>query len=126
MKRTILIVEDHPDVRAGLHHSLDEQPDLEVVGLSETAEEAGDQASRTQPDVIILDQRLPGMSGIDAIPHIKRVATRTRVIILTADPTLVGRALAAGADAVVEKGRPGMLATLIHKCRAEQNPITEG
>jgi len=79
----ILIVDDHPVVRAGLSSMLATQPGIDVAGSASSGEEALDMVRRDMPDVVLLDLRMPGMSGIDTLLALKAMKAPARVIILT-------------------------------------------
>ncbi len=92
-KIRVLIVDDHAVVRQGLRTFLELQDDLssdspselpiQVVGEAANGVEAVDLASRTQPDIVLLDLVMPEMDGIQATPRIIESSPRTRVLILT-------------------------------------------
>jgi len=102
----ILVVDDHPIVREGLVAVLEDQTDFEVVGSTGSAEEALSLAGDLQPDVILLDLELPGMSGVEAIPRILQAHPETRVLVFTAYDTdeRVFGAIRAGARGYLLKG----------------------
>jgi DNA-binding NarL/FixJ family response regulator len=79
----ILIVDDHPVVRAGLSRMLATQPGIDVAGSASSGEEALEMVRRDMPDVLLLDLRMPGMSGIDTLLALKAMKAPARVIILT-------------------------------------------
>ena len=83
----VLIVDDHPVVRAGLTSMLGTQPNLEVVGSASTGEEALDMVRGRNPDVLLLDLRMPGMNGVDTLGALVKTGTSPRVIILTSFET---------------------------------------
>ncbi|MBI2884477.1 MAG: response regulator transcription factor [Candidatus Methylomirabilis oxyfera] len=95
----VLIVDDHPVVRVGLRSLLSREPTIEVVGEAGTAAEAVAQAARLQPDVIIMDVRLPDSSGVDACREIRNADPRVHIIMLTshADEDAVFNSIMAGA-----------------------------
>lgn len=101
----ILLVDDHAVVRAGLRNLIQDEPDLQVAGEASNRSEALRLAIELQPDILILDHRLPDGSGIGSIDALKRVAPRTRVLVLTsfADESLLLAALKAGADGYLLK-----------------------
>jgi two-component system, NarL family, response regulator DevR len=104
-KIRIVIVDDHALVRLGLTTLIDDQPNMQVVGEAGTGAEALRVVERVQPDVVLMDIRMPGESGIEATRNILSSFPRTRVVILTsfADDELVLRAIQAGAAGYVLK-----------------------
>lgn len=101
----LLLVDDHKVVRLGLRSLLDSEPDLEVVGEAATAAEAIQLAGHLQPDLVLLDVRLPDQSGIVACQQIRRRWPAIQVLMLTsyADEELVLEAIDAGAAGYVLK-----------------------
>ena len=79
----VLVVDDHTLFRRGLISLLAGDPRFTVVGEAGDAGEAQRRAADTQPDVILLDNHLPGVSGIDAIAGLKEVAPHAQVLMLT-------------------------------------------
>lgn len=104
-KTRILLVDDHDIVRLGLMTLLNDQPDMEVIGEASTAAEAVRTAKKLQPDVVLMDIRLPGEGGIEAAGQITQQVPRSKVVMLTsfADDELVVRAIRAGAMGYVLK-----------------------
>jgi two-component system, NarL family, response regulator DevR len=105
MSLKIVLVDDHEVVRVGLRTLIERQKDLQVVGEAGTAREAIEQVGRLAPDVVILDIRLPGRSGVEACSEIKSRWPDVRVIMLTSfpDDEVLFDAIAAGADGYVLK-----------------------
>ena len=101
----ILLVDDHEVLRAGLRSRLETEPDIHVAGEAGRAEQAVVKARALQPDLVLLDLLMPGGSGYEAIPEIKRVSPGSRVVVLSsqASPSSVRRALGAGASGYVPK-----------------------
>ena len=101
----ILIVDDHPVVRAGLTSMLGTQAELEVIGSASSGEEALAKLRQVEPDVLLLDLRMHGMSGVDTLTAMKRSAHDVRVIILTSFETDedIYRAVQAGAHGYLLK-----------------------
>ena len=101
----ILIVDDHPVVRAGLRSMLGTQAELEVVGSAASGEEALAKLSQAQPDVLLLDLRMHGMSGVETLLAVKHAGHDVRVIILTSFETDedIYRAVQAGAQGYLLK-----------------------
>lgn len=104
-KIRLLIVDDHPVVRMGLHLVQDLNPALKVVGEAATGAEAVAQAEKLKPDVVLLDYRLPDFGGHDVCRRIKSVSPATRVLFLSsyAMDTTAAAALDSGADGYLLK-----------------------
>lgn len=104
-KTRILLVDDHDIVRLGLMTLLNDQPDMEVIGEASTAGEAVKVAEKLNPDVVLMDIRLPGEGGIEAARQITAHFPKIKVVMLTsfADDELVMRAINAGAVGYVLK-----------------------
>jgi two-component system response regulator DevR len=83
---TLLVVDDHEVVRQGLVALLARRPGFQVVGEAGTVAEAVDSARRFQPDLVIMDVRLPDGSGIEACREIRADLPETRVVMLTSYP----------------------------------------
>ncbi|GLY68204.1 response regulator [Amycolatopsis taiwanensis] len=79
----VLLVDDEPLLRLGFRLVLDSQPDLAVVGEAADGAAAVRRAAELDPDVVLMDVRMPGMDGIDATREIVRKHGRSRVLILT-------------------------------------------
>jgi DNA-binding NarL/FixJ family response regulator len=101
----ILLVDDHKVVRLGLRTLLDSESDLQVVGEAGNAAEAIQLAGQLQPEVVLLDVRLPDRSGIAACQKIRQQWPKVQVLMLTsfADENLVLEAISAGAAGYVLK-----------------------
>ena len=79
----ILVVDDHTLFRRGLTALLQRDPQFEIVGDAGDAGEALRRAEALQPDLILLDNHLPGVNGVDALPALLEAAPRARVLMLT-------------------------------------------
>ncbi len=101
----LLVVDDHNLFRRGLIALLAQDSRFSVVGEAADAGEAQRSASRLQPDVILLDNHLPGVSGIDAIGSLKAAAPQARVVMLTVSENEedLAAGLRAGADGYLLK-----------------------
>ena len=101
----IIIVDDHEVVRLGLRALLEKQPGFTVVDEAGNAKEAVQKALQHRPEVVVLDIRLPGGSGIDACREIVTAAPEVKVIMLTsfAEDDMLFEAIAAGAAGYVLK-----------------------
>jgi two-component system, NarL family, response regulator DevR len=101
----LLVVDDHEVVRQGLVSLLDRRANLQVVAEAATVAEAIEQAHRQQPDLIVMDVRLPDGSGIEACRDIRAEMPETRVVMLTSypDEEAVMSAIIAGASGYLLK-----------------------
>ena len=101
----ILIVDDHPIVRQGLRSLLSNYPDMTLVGEADSAPAAVELARGAMPDVILLDIRMPGMSGVEAARLLSRQHPTAKILMLTSfdDEEYVTGALQAGAIGYVLK-----------------------
>ncbi len=101
----VLVVDDQPVVRAGFAAILDAEPDLSVVGTAADGGTALDLAARADPDVVLMDIRMPGMDGLTATARLTAGGPRPRVLVLTTFDLdeYVYRALRAGASGFMLK-----------------------
>lgn len=101
----LLMIDDHPVLRAGLANLLDQQPDFEIVGQAGTGEEALRIVTACKPDVCLLDLRLPGMNGFETLRQLSRLAPKARVLVFTSSDLAddADRALAEGAAGFISK-----------------------
>lgn len=101
----VLVVDDHPTMRAGLRVCLRGEPGLVPVGAADSAETAMAAARSLQPDVVLLDLQLPGGGGLHVTRRLKAEPRPPRVLIFTAfaDDSLLIPALIAGADGLLGK-----------------------
>ncbi|HQK04589.1 MAG TPA: response regulator transcription factor [Anaerolineaceae bacterium] len=104
-KQRILIVDDHEVVRLGLKALLDQHPHFEVIAEAASAKEALEKVERYSPDVVLMDIRLPGASGIEACEEITENFPDTKVIMLTsyAEDEMLFSAIRSGASGYVLK-----------------------
>jgi two-component system, NarL family, response regulator NreC len=102
---SVVVVDDHAVVRSGLRMLLDAQEDIEVVGEAGNAKDAIFRARALKPDVILLDVVMPGESGIDVLPQLRKESPNTKVLVLSMqdDPSYVREAFSAGASGYVLK-----------------------
>jgi DNA-binding NarL/FixJ family response regulator len=101
----LVLVDDHQVVRLGLRALLESEPDITVVGEAGTAAEAIQAVGRLQPDIVLMDIRLPDQSGIAACQQVRQRWPAVQVLMLTsfADEDLVLEAISAGAAGYVLK-----------------------
>lgn len=117
----ILVIDDHTLFRRGLTALLARAPDIEVVGDAADVGEALRRIGEAQPDVILLDNHLPGVRGIDALPALRDAAPQARILMLTVseDEADLAAALRGGAAGYLLKTIEGdaLIAAIL---RAEQ------
>jgi two-component system response regulator NreC len=101
----LLVVDDHPVVRAGLRMLLAAQPDIQVVGEAVDGETAIDRALELRPDVVVMDIAMEGMDGLAATREIVKRLPQTKILILTMheDPEYLRQTLEAGATGYLLK-----------------------
>lgn len=124
----ILVVDDHTLFRRGLIALLSRDPEFEVVGDAADAEEAQRRAQELQPDLILLDNHLPGVNGVDALPELREAAPQAHVLMLTvseAESDLTA-ALRAGASGYLLKTIEGeALSTAIRQAMRGESVIAQ-
>jgi len=105
-KLRVLVVDDHPMMRLGIAAIINDQTDMAVVAQAGTGEEAVAEYRRAKPDVVLMDLRLPGMSGVEAIRAIHKEQPRARFVVLTTyeGDEDIYQALEAGAQGYLVKG----------------------
>ena len=106
--RTILLVDDHAVVREGYRAVLQKQPGLAVVAEASDGAEAYKQFKATQPDLVIMDLTMPGVSGIEGIRHIRQWDRDARILVFTMhqNAAFALQAIGAGARGYVTKMSP--------------------
>jgi DNA-binding NarL/FixJ family response regulator len=104
----VLIVDDHPVVRMGLRTMLESEENISVVGMAGSAMEAVTELQRAQPDVVLMDLRMPVMEGTEAIVELRRIQSDVRILVLTnyEGDEYILRALKAGAMGYLIKTAP--------------------
>jgi DNA-binding NarL/FixJ family response regulator len=104
----VVLVDDHPALRAGVAAILNAEPDVQVVGATGDGKEAVPLIESLQPDVVLLDMDLPGMSGMAIAHQIRAVAPTMAVLGFSAhaDPVYVQALVAAGAAGYLTKDEP--------------------
>lgn len=120
----VLICDDHELVRSGLRALLDPVADCEVVGEAADAEEAISEVRRLHPDVVVMDVRMPGRSGIEACRDIRSEFPNTRVLMLTSfsdDEALFTSIMAGASGYVLKQVRGSDLVDAIQKVAAGQS-----
>lgn len=108
MSVTVLVVDDQRLVREGIASLLGLQPGISVVGVAADGKEAVERVLTLAPDVVLMDVRMPGMDGVDAVAVLRRQVPDCRVVMLTTfdDEEYVVQALRAGAAGYLLKDLP--------------------
>lgn len=108
MSRTVIVVEDDQGLREQLVKILNSAPGIRCAGACPSGEEALRQVPLLLPDVVLMDIRLPGISGIDCVAELKRSLPQVQIIMLTIyeDSESIFRALKAGANGYLVKSSP--------------------
>ena len=123
MKKKILIVDDHEVVRLGLKSLLDQYPQYEVVSEASNADEAIQKVNELVPDIVLMDIRLPGKSGIEACEEITANHPDIKVIMLTsyAEDEMLFSSIKSGASGYVLKqiNSEGLIQSLEAVARGE-------
>ena len=108
MNKKVAVVEDNQGLRQQLVQILDSAPDICCVGAFASAEEALKQIPACNPDVVLMDIKLPGMSGIECVTRLKSLTPNVQIIMVTVyeDSESLFRALKAGANGYLVKSSP--------------------
>jgi DNA-binding NarL/FixJ family response regulator len=126
MKR-VAIVEDDQGLREQLAQILKTAPDVKCVGLYKSAEEALESLPNVKPDVVLMDIRLPKMSGIECVARLKEIMPSVQIIIVTVyeDSEKIFRALRSGASGyLVKSGPPEKLLEAIQDVTVGGSPMS--
>ena len=125
----ILIADDHPLIRRGLRALLESQPGWTVVAEAKDGYEAIDAAQRTSPDIVIMDDAMPRMNGLELQSRLRDKGLAPPIIFITAYPEERARARALEAGAICYLDKPFDSATLIEcldlALRREDNKVTK-
>lgn len=143
----VLLVDDHPVVRGGLVALLDTLPGIAVVGQVGDGAAALREVALLKPDVVVMDLRMPGMDGVEAVRRITTGYPATAILILTMfdEESLIADALAAGAHGYLLKGAgqdeierairtvaagatvfsPGVVERVLHRSRPSSKPLPQ-
>ncbi|HWH29640.1 MAG TPA: response regulator transcription factor [Mycobacteriales bacterium] len=102
----VLHVEDNAQMRHWLEIAVDGVDDLKVVGAAADGRDGVELAAELRPDVVVLDNSMPTMDGLDALPLIRQACPEARVVMWCNDPHVRDRALVRGAVELVDKAEP--------------------
>lgn len=127
MKKTVAVVEDNPRLRGQLLQILENLPDIECVGAYASGEEAVEAIPKTKPDVVLMDIKLPGISGIQCVSELKKSLPRVQIIMVTIyeDSDRIFKALKAGASGyLVKSAHPDQLIEAIRDVFKGGSPMS--
>jgi len=122
----VMLVDDHPAFLKGMVALIESEPDFSVVAETGDGREAVEIYRRTKPDVVLMDLRLPGMGGVEAIMAIRKESPDARIIVLTTFDTDedIYRAIQSGAKSYLLKDTPhGQLSKTIRAVHAGQQVL---
>jgi DNA-binding NarL/FixJ family response regulator len=117
----VLIADDDDLVRAGLVELLSNDPAIEIVGHAATGREAIERTRRLDPDVVLMDVRMPDLDGIAATRELTRAASRASILILTTfeqDDYVFGALRAGASGFLLKRARPEELIAAVHTIAA--------
>lgn len=126
-KIRILLADDHALLRQGTAELLQHEPDIEIAGQAENGQEAVRMAHELRPDIILMDVRMPGLSGIEATRQIRKELPQIQILVLTAydDDQYVFSLLQAGASGYLLKTAPASdLIRSIRQVQAGESPLS--
>jgi DNA-binding NarL/FixJ family response regulator len=129
MPISIILADDHPLVRRGLRDALAGEPDFAIVAETGDGLEVVRLAERLQPDVLVLDLMMPGLSGLDVLPIVRQRTPRTQVVVLSmsSGEEFVLQALKNGAIGYVAKGcEPGHAVEAVRRAAAGRCYLSPG
>ena len=122
----ILLADDHVILRQGTAELLRKEADIEVVGEADDGQQAIDLAMRLQPDIIVMDVRMPVLSGVEATRRIREAMPEIQVLVLTAydDDQYIFSLLQAGASGYLLKTAPvNELVNAVRLVRSGESPL---
>jgi len=123
----VLICDDNSSVRTLVGVIVDTSPGMRVAGEAADGNEAIIQATRLQPDVIVLDLAMPNLSGLEALPELRRVAPDAQIIVFSgfAAASVAEQAMVLGAVTYLEKGaNPDVIVATIEDALANTPGLT--
>jgi DNA-binding NarL/FixJ family response regulator len=123
----VLIADDDDLMRAGLAELLAADPTIEIVGEASTGREAVERTRRLDPDVVLMDVRMPDLDGIAATREVAQFAPRTRVLILTTfeqDDYIFGALRAGASGFMLKRTRPEELIAAVHTIDAGESLLS--
>jgi len=123
----LLLADDSDVIKFGLHALIDNEPDIEVIGMAPDGGVAVDIAVADAPDVVLMDLSMPILDGVSATGEIRRAAPTVRVLVLTCSShvSIVREVFAAGAQGyVLKEAAPAALLDAIRAVYRGESPMT--
>jgi DNA-binding NarL/FixJ family response regulator len=120
-KLKVLIADDHPLILQGIRRALEASEDIDVVGEARSGDEVLALVERRNPDLVLLDLHMPGLSGLECITELKRCSPEVKTVVISAsdDRASIDSALLAGASAYILKSvSPVDIPTLLRQASA--------
>jgi DNA-binding NarL/FixJ family response regulator len=117
MTVTVLLVDDHPMIRQGLHNLLSDVPEFQIIGEAGDGLEALREIELKKPDVLVVDMMMPNLNGLEVLLQTKKLSPRTRTIIFSmqsADAYVVEAIRAGAAGYILKDTGPSEIVDAIH------------
>ncbi len=118
MSVTLVLADDHPIVRQGLRHLLEDEPDFHVVGEAGDGVEALRLVERLRPDILLVDMMMPNLNGLEVLRQIKNISPATRTIVLSmqsADAYVIEALMYGAAGYILKETGPSELVKAVHE-----------
>ena len=109
----VLVADDHAMYRIAVQQLVNSAPDLEVAGVARDGAEAWNMALELNPDVVVLDDDMPMVSGIEVLARLRTEVRRVRIVLNTSDPAASAIARGFGAECVAKEALPEILLAAI-------------
>src|SRR5437016_3850340 len=121
----VLVADDHEVVLEGVRALLSREPGLEVCGIASNGRDVVTSATKTKPDVVVLDMTMPDLDGLTAIRQIKRASPKTEVVVYSAHSSeeVIEQVFDAGAKSYIGKGDAGRDLIAAIRSVAEHKPF---
>ena len=118
----VFVADDHPSIRENLRYLIDAEDDMRCIGVAKDGRECLAHCLELQPDVVVVDQEIPGLDGVTIARVLGRELPTVRVILYTLDSDICSVAQSFGAAACVTKDAPfeWLLSAIRHSVRAPE------
>ena len=118
MTVTLVLADDHPIVRQGLRHLLEDEPEFHVVGEAGDGVEALRLVERLRPNILLVDMMMPNLNGLEVLRQIKNISPTTRTIVLSmqsADAYVIEALMYGAAGYILKETGPSELVKAVHE-----------